>query len=408
MKRINNKRNHFRVSIAVAVLFTFSYVNSLARNPPSSQNDTNIAFSTEQSDDVNDGSASSRDVSHSENIQNEKNGSNLNHAQTRFEIRNLANVEDTPDEKKDDSSNPPVKLEEMPDWQLIHSAELPFGDYFIDTRIVGAVRYHADFSLEDEYEILRELANIQKDLSQYLAISHPKETIEVFFFQSQNTYKRFLGRELQDAPFDREALYYKRSGPGMVLIYQKTDMLEDLRHEMTHAFLHASLPYVPLWLDEGLAEYFEKPRETRSGSNPYFTSVSRKIMFGQVPSLTKLEKMKFFDQMGVNEYCEAWSWVHFMIHYSRDTHQMLAGYLRRLAEQGDNTPSLDLFLAKTVPDTKKAYLEHFRNWKNRYDSNTRSRNATWQSSAKETAPAHDEPKSSGSKLSLGWSESVIR
>ena len=355
-----------------------------------------------ESDDANAGSASSRDASRGENTVIGKNTSNSGNAQTRLEIRSTANAENLSDEKKDDSKNSPVKLEELPDWQLIHSAELPYGDYFIDTRIVGAVRYHADFSLEDEYEILRELANIQKDLSQYLAISHPRETMEVFFFQSQNTYKRFLGRELQDAPFDREALYYKQSGPGMVLIYQKPDMMEDLRHEMTHAFLHASLPYIPLWLDEGLAEYFEKPRETRSGTNPYFTSVSRKIMFGQVPSLTKLEKMKFFDQMGVNEYCEAWSWVHFMIHHSRETHQTLAGYLRVLAEKGGQAPPLDLYLAKTVPDAKKAYLEHFRNWKNRHGSNASSNSTSL------TSPEKEVPKSSGSKLSLGWSESVFR
>ena len=32
----------------------------------------------------------------------------------------------------------------------------------------------------------------------------------------------------------------------------------DLRHECTHALLHAALPYVPLWLDEGLASLYEE------------------------------------------------------------------------------------------------------------------------------------------------------
>jgi len=414
MKRVNIKRNDYGVGIVVAALFTFSFVNNLALCPLFSQDNANIAFSTAQSDDINDGFAASHDGSHGENIVNETKVSNSDNAQTRLKIQKVANAEDTsdtPDKMEDDSRNPLDLIGEIPDWQLIHSAELPYGDYFIDTRIIGAVRYHADFSLENEYGIPRELANIQKDLSQYLAISHPRETMEVFFFQSRDTYRRFLGRELHDAPFDRDALYYKPSGPGMVLIYQKPSMMEDLRHEMTHAFLHASLPYIPLWLDEGLAEYFEKPRETRARTNPYFSSVSRKIMFGQVPSLNKLEKMRYFDQMGVNEYCEAWSWVHFMIHHSRETHQMLAGYLRLLSEYGEKTPPLDLYLAKTVPETKKAYLDHFRNWKSRNDSNARTNTATRQSPAesddpaKETAPAEKSPES---QLSLGWSKSVIR
>ena len=251
----------------------------------------------------------------------------------------------------------------MRDWLLMHSPELPFDDYFIDTRIVGAVRYHADFSLENEFDILRELADIQKDLSLYLAISAPKETIEVFFFHSKDTYRRFLATEFPKAPRDRPALYIKQTGPGMVLIVRNPEMQEDLRHEMTHAFLHATMSYVPIWLDEGLAEYFEKPRETRATNNSYFTSISRKIIFGQVPSIARLEKMKNFVQVEANDYCEAWSWVHFMIHYSPETHQMLAGYMRLLAEQGEKTPPIELYLIKTVQDLKRAYLNHFRNWK---------------------------------------------
>ena len=398
MKRVNIKRNYCRTGITIVVLVALSHVNSFALTPPPLQNDTDIAFFAVQSNSVADGFASSHNMNPSENIENKEDVTNATHAQTRLEIRR--NAKETSNELDDDSNITPAKLEEMPDWQLIHSAELPFGDYFIDTRIVGAVRYHADYSLEKEYVILRELSNIQKDLSQYLAIPHPKETIEVFFFQSQYSYKRFLAKELHEAPFDREALYFKQSAPGMVLIYQKPDMTEDLRHEMTHAFLHASLPYVPLWLDEGLAEYFEKPRETRARINPYFSSISRKIMFGQVPSLTRLEKMRYFDQMGVNEYCEAWSWVHFLIHHSRETHQLLASYMRLLAEQGERTPPLDLYLGKTIPETKKSYLDHFRNWKNRQESSIGTNNPTWQS------PSGKQP--STSKFSLGWSDSVFR
>ena len=29
---------------------------------------------------------------------------------------------------------------------------------------------------------------------------------------------------------------------------------------MAHGYLHSAFPSIPLWLDEGLAEYFETPR----------------------------------------------------------------------------------------------------------------------------------------------------
>ena len=407
MQQVNFKPLRFEtvIIIATAVLLTLSCESSLIAQ--SSKDNGSRAFFAEKTEDTNDGFASSRKTKSEENSEKEENTKSAQEKPLQTEIRNteIRNVED------DDPNNRPVTLEEMPDWQLMHSEILPYGDYFIDTRIVGAVRYHADFSLEKEYEITRELSNIQKDLSQYLAIGHPKETIEVFFFASNEKFKKFLAVELPEAPYDRTALYVKQSGPGMVVILRGPDLKEDLRHEMTHAFLHACMPYVPLWLDEGLAEYFEKPRETRARVNPYFTSVSRKVTFNQVPSMTRLEKMKYFDQMGNNEYCEAWSWVHFMIHHSRETHQMLAGYIRLLSEYGEKTPPLEPYLTKTVPDAKKAYLEHFRNWKSRTEVSAKPNASTKQTSVapvapEKTPPAEKEPAKS--RLAFGWGESLFR
>ena len=408
MERANFKPLFFvpGIIIAVAVLLIFSSKSIFAQQ--SSRDNGSRAFFAEQAGDANDGFASSRRGNIQANSESEESTSFAQNKQDKPSQLETHEVED------DDSNHRPVAPEEMPDWQLMHSEELPFGDYFIDTRLVGAVRYHADFSLEKEYDILRELSCIQKDLSQYLAIGHPKETIEVFFFSSKDKYSKFLANELPEAPQDRQALYVKQEGPGMVVILRGPDMKEDLRHEMTHAFLHACMPYVPLWLDEGLAEYFEKPRETRARINPHFTSISRKVTFGQVPSMTRLEKMKDFYQMGNNEYCEAWSWVHFMIHHSRETHQMLAGYIRLLAERGDKTPPLESYLTKSVPDSKKAYLDHFRNWKSRNDLNARPNTSTKQSSVAPVAPtkvapaSKEEKEPAKSRLALGWSESLFR
>ena len=51
----------------------------------------------------------------------------------------------------------------------------------------------------------------------------------------------------------------KGRGPGKVFAYKSKALPVDVRHEGTHGLLHAALPMVPLWLDEGLAEYFEVP-----------------------------------------------------------------------------------------------------------------------------------------------------
>ena len=56
------------------------------------------------------------------------------------------------------------------------------------------------------------------------------------------------------------------------MAYRNPEFGNDLRHECTHALLHAVLPAVPLWLDEGLAKYFEVQRASRAYGHPYLSS----------------------------------------------------------------------------------------------------------------------------------------
>ena len=297
------------------------------------------------------------------------------------------------------------QTDEQPDNRLAHGIVMPFGSYFIDSQIVGVVRYQADFSLEGKYEILQELSDIQKDLTQYLAIPQPRETIEVFLFETEDSYRKFLDAEFPKAPYDRRALYVKQpSEPGMVLMFYSPDVQEDLRHEMTHAFLHAAMSYVPLWLDEGLAEYFELSRENRADNSLYFKRIANKVRFGVVPPLTRLEKLVYFDQMGAGEYCDAWSWVHFMMHNSRETHEVLAGYVQLLAEYGESTPAIESYLADVVPNLKQSYLEHFRNWSSR-NKVAGTQNKTTDNSETPSKPAREKSERA---ITRGWTESIFR
>ena len=403
MENINHKLLLFW-GIGKAILLVLSTIllsceDGLALQPPSPpQESSSVVYfakssSPEQINDDGDISGSAR-------------SGNKSAASTSDRTLQDDDAEDEEEQQRDLAT----ALDDLPGQQLEHSKELPFGDYFIDTRIVGAVRYHADFSLDTEFDILRELSYIQKDLKHYLAVPDPKETIEVFFFQSDATYWDFLYNEFPKAPTDRRALYIKNeSGPGMVLTVNGPDLKEDLRHEMTHAFLHAAISHVPLWLDEGLAEYFEKPRDTRASSNPYFKEVTRKAAFGQVPLISRLEKLVYFDQMGNTEYREAWSWVHFMLHHSRQTHLTLAGYLQLLAQNGKNTPPLEGYLSKAVPDIKKSYVEHFRDWKNRQNVDART---TAQSTYNKPPAPKDETvlkkEQTGTRMTRGLTESLFR
>ena len=104
----------------------------------------------------------------------------------------------------------------------------------------------------------------------------------------------------------------------MVFAYYSDDFVVDLRHETTHAVLHTLLPMVPLWLDEGLAEYFEVPAADRCQGNPHLKQVQRNVRWRRPASLVKLEATETLDQMDRDAYRDAWSWVHYLLHGPAD------------------------------------------------------------------------------------------
>jgi hypothetical protein len=161
---------------------------------------------------------------------------------------------------------------------------------------------------------------------------------------------------------NRPALFVQGTDMGRVYVYKRWGFDTDLRHESTHAVLHNALPYVPMWLDEGLAEYFEVPANKRSAGNPHLSSLRRSIFFGWRPNLAKLEAAEDLADMGANEYREAWAWAHFMLHGPPEVRQVLADYLYDI-QSGDSAGLLKDRLAKTVPHADVRLIEHLRNWK---------------------------------------------
>ena len=125
------------------------------------------------------------------------------------------------------------------------------------------------------------------DLVGYLNIPKSTEPIELCLFRDTQSYTDFIRAVFPGAPLDRPALYVKDSGPGVLMVQRDGNMIVNIRHEMTHAYLNASLKHVPIWIDEGLAKYFETPPGERGFRNPYLKDVEAKAsgLFSSPPSL---------------------------------------------------------------------------------------------------------------------------
>lgn len=233
--------------------------------------------------------------------------------------------------------------------------------HWIDHRAHGAFQVQATFPLGRFTPLFQELSALEVELQRTLAVPPTRQRVDVYLLENQQSHKELLGGLYPRVPY-RRALYVQRAGRGSVYAYRHAELAIDLRHECTHALLHANLPMVPLWLDEGLAEYFEMSAAERSFGHPHAAKLRWNLRLGMVRSVKSLESCRDLSDMGAVEYRFAWAWVHFMLHGPLPAHRALVHYLGDI-RQGNPPGKLSERLYEAVPNLQKQYARHFKNWR---------------------------------------------
>ncbi len=236
---------------------------------------------------------------------------------------------------------------------------------------VGRFEIHADFALKSQKQLIIELGQIRADVEDLLKLPQSSETIHIVLFSTEEEYRRYMGAYFPELPH-RRALFLQHRGPGMLFTHWHSGVAADLRHEVTHALINQSGVTLPLWLDEGLAEYFEASREDRFGGNSYLSDVRAISGKGQLQSLTTLQQKVNFAKLRNSDYRDSWAWVHFMLHRSAQTRGLLLRYLSehrafpKQALTGNAVESqpvkvfdLQRALLNEVPDLRQQLREHF-------------------------------------------------
>ncbi|MBM4090959.1 MAG: hypothetical protein FJ276_16280 [Planctomycetes bacterium] len=237
------------------------------------------------------------------------------------------------------------------------------GTEWADERQAGRFVLHADFPLDEHPRLAGELASLERDVTSALGVEPTRELIHLFLFRDSRSYQTYLNEYFPGAPV-RRALFIKGKQLGWVFAFESPEFEVDVRHESTHALLHSCLPTVPLWLDEGLAEYFEVPVDQRVYDNPHCSPTRWAARFGRVRPLRDLEQLRDVRELGEAEYRASWAWVHFMLHGPPEAHTVLVQYLRDI--QSNMPPgTLEDRLRRAVPDVEARFLAHFRNWRPR-------------------------------------------
>lgn len=225
------------------------------------------------------------------------------------------------------------------------------------TRCGHYVFYH-DFELDRTDPLFVELEALPEQVFGELRLPPATGIIQVFLFDTQERYQRYMKARYVKLP-DRRAYFIEEPRVGgaaelKVFTWMGDNLRTDLRHELTHALLHSVLKAVPLWLDEGLAGFFELP-PAQDGVNPQHLETLRRGPFQ--PDLSRLEKLGEVAQMEKPEYREAWAWVHLMLRGSPESRKALQDYLQVLRTDPKPGPLLPRLQA-VFADPEQALGDH--------------------------------------------------
>jgi hypothetical protein len=193
---------------------------------------------------------------------------------------------------------------------------------------------HSDFALPSHHRLLDELVALRVDLNRRLALPNSDEPIHVYLFESADRFKGFMKIYHPDFP-DRRAFFLETDTKLSVYTQWGDRIAVDLRHEIAHGYLHSLLPDIPLWLDEGLAKFYEAPRSERGLNRPLFSLLAERMRRERWrPDLKRLEQLDPAKDMSLDDYAESWAWVYFLLESRPECADILRAYVFDLRRNG--------------------------------------------------------------------------
>lgn len=228
-----------------------------------------------------------------------------------------------------------------------------------DRRIVerGQLVFYTNVALDREPRLVDGLTALREEIETKLKLRVPPAPIRIHLFESPEKYAEYMRRYYPELP-PRPAYFLQTETRLTVYAQWGPAVAEDLRHEVSHGYLHAALPRIPLWMDEGLAEYFEVAPDRGGVNVPHLRLLTAEIAAGRRrPDLARLERLHELSQFSQLDYAESWAWVHWLLDGEGSPRQVLTSQIVRLSGQKP-TGSVAVEVAQFVPEPEVTLLRH--------------------------------------------------
>ena len=203
----------------------------------------------------------------------------------------------------------------------------------------GPYTVYTGTKLDADAPVVRQLQQLETQVGETLGVrvSPGESPVEVYILEDRKAFEHFLLFYYPDLP-PRRAFFLAQGNKRLIYTFFGDRLEEDIRHEATHALLHVAIGDIPLWLDEGLAEYFESPNRPEGTNAEHLGRLPADLASGWKPDLARLETMKAVRQMSPRDYRESWGWVHYLLNDSKANKANLIAYLSELRTNPAPTP----------------------------------------------------------------------
>ncbi|HEY2883384.1 MAG TPA: DUF1570 domain-containing protein [Pirellulales bacterium] len=216
---------------------------------------------------------------------------------------------------------------------------------------------HSNFEIPSQHRLLQEINGERADLSNKLNLPMSDEKIYVYLFKDGEQFYDFIRQRYPNFP-DRRAFFLETDTQLTVYAYWGDRVAEDLRHEVCHGYLHSMVQNLPLWLDEGIAEYCEVPRGTGGIHPSHIADLNKLEKEGRWrPDIRRLEAFRSPADMTEIDYGESWAWVHWLLETTPQRRALLQEYLADLHRTG-MAPPLSLYLRKLGGDPERELYDY--------------------------------------------------
>ncbi len=198
----------------------------------------------------------------------------------------------------------------------------------------------------------------------------PERRSEVLLFRTREGYQTYA--ELTTNDRAESTLGYYHPHYHQLLIFQGLDPEQTLRvmyHEAFHQYVHQLIPLIPIWLNEGMAEYFgasevKKGKVVRTGliQHGRLSSLRAGIKMGFKPldfkKIMLMSQGEFYGSSASLYYAQAWSMVHFFFSQPK-LKQVLVDYLEALRKRQSPKQAFEATFGKEdLVQAKKDWRRH--------------------------------------------------